>query len=525
MIKILIVDDDVEMLHGLENIIDWSLQGFEIVGKAENGVDALEIFQKTHPDIIMTDISMPLLDGLTLVKTLRNTGLNFKTILLTCHEDFHYAKEAISLNVEEYLVKYTLTEENLINVLQKLKLKIYEEEFQKKSLYKYSNEIRHNKNFFKKKILSDIMENRIKSYETLHDKAFLYNILIPDREYKIIGIFIDNYENSLKSCAIDDSDLLEFSICNIIEEIFVDVKNISLLPFDNFFILLYWDDTIEVRLKQVVIDKLRKVQLATNDILKIDVSICIGNTYDNIWRIKEAILDIKRLRESYFYIEGNKFIDKQKEFNLADVNTLYKKYCEGIKVLIENNEISKLAPAFDELFNTIQENAFSPNNVRSLFNKLLVDLDFGLRKLDLNIGNTKVEGETYSQCKNHLLEGLQFYIKYLEDKINHSYSSDVKKVIEYVNNNLDKDISLETVASYIYKNSSYLSRMFKKETGFNFSEYLIKKRIEKATFLLSETDIPVEEVCSQIGIENVYYFYRFYKKETGKTPGEARGKK
>jgi Response regulator containing CheY-like receiver domain and AraC-type DNA-binding domain len=102
------------------------------------------------------------------------------------------------------------------------------------------------------------------------------------------------------------------------------------------------------------------------------------------------------------------------------------------------------------------------------------------------------------------------------------WNQDVRDVTVYVKAHLNEEITLESVAAHVYKNSSYLSRLFKRVTGKTFSEYLIGKRAEKATRLLVETDLPIEEICKQIGIENIHYFYRFYKRETGQTPGALR---
>lgn len=102
---------------------------------------------------------------------------------------------------------------------------------------------------------------------------------------------------------------------------------------------------------------------------------------------------------------------------------------------------------------------------------------------------------------------------------------DILQLLRYIEDNLDEKITLESAAAHIYKNSAHLSRLFHKEMGKTFSEYLISKRIEKATYLLQETDLSVTEICEQIGIENIHYFYRFYKRETGKTPSDIRDKK
>lgn len=102
-------------------------------------------------------------------------------------------------------------------------------------------------------------------------------------------------------------------------------------------------------------------------------------------------------------------------------------------------------------------------------------------------------------------------------------NEDINQVLRYIAENLDKKITLQSAADYIYKNSSYLSRLFKQHIGMSFTDYLIRQRIEKATRLLADPSLSAEEISEQIGIDNVSYFYQFYKRETGKTPRGGRG--
>ncbi len=109
-----------------------------------------------------------------------------------------------------------------------------------------------------------------------------------------------------------------------------------------------------------------------------------------------------------------------------------------------------------------------------------------------------------------------------EEEIIPLQNQDVLDVLKYVDAHLSEDITLESAAAHVYKNSSYFSRLFKRETGKAFSEYLIEKRVELATRLLNESSLPIPEICRRVGIESPHYFYRFYQRETGKSPGEIR---
>ena len=127
MIRTLIVDDDIEMLQGLANIINWEDYGFSIVGKAENGFEALNIISEIMPDVVITDITMPVMNGLELIREAKKFKPDIKSVIISCHEEFNYAREAIRLEADEYIIKHTLTEDELIKVINTLKIKIQNE--------------------------------------------------------------------------------------------------------------------------------------------------------------------------------------------------------------------------------------------------------------------------------------------------------------------------------------------------------------------------------------------------------------
>lgn len=124
MLKVIIADDDIEMLHGLKQIIPWEDFGYSVAGTAENGFAALSLIGEIKPDLLIADITMPGIDGLELIRGAKKLKNDMRSIVLTCHEDFIYAKEAIKLDVSDYLVKYTLTAEELVEAILKVRKEI-----------------------------------------------------------------------------------------------------------------------------------------------------------------------------------------------------------------------------------------------------------------------------------------------------------------------------------------------------------------------------------------------------------------
>lgn len=156
-----------------------------------------------------------------------------------------------------------------------------------------------------------------------------------------------------------------------------------------------------------------------------------------------------------------------------------------------------------------------------LFNNIIIDIKSAANKNGIDISCAK-GFDTMDACVQTLENAAAVYCKGLQGLLDSSFRFEIKKVLEYIDENLDEHISCEKMSEYIGMNASYFSRLFKKETGMSFSDYVIKKKIEKATYLLKYSELPVEEIANLTGFTNVCYFYKAFKKVTGKTPGDIR---
>jgi two-component system response regulator YesN len=275
MIKILLVDDDIEMLQGLVNIIRWEDYGFTIAGTAESGLDALNIISSAMPDVVMTDITMPVMDGLELIREAKKFKPDIKSIIISCHEEFNYAKEAIRLEADEYIIKHTLTEEELIRVINKLKAKMQAEWEQSEFLNKAYREHSINKYVILEKFYTDIMDKNVTDKEEVRNRAALSGILLPDGNFRLVSCFVDDMDEVLQQSPIHGYELFKLSILNIVEETVSVKEGISVFSYGkNAFALLYWDDTPEVREKQKIISIVEQIQENVQSVLNFKMSVC-----------------------------------------------------------------------------------------------------------------------------------------------------------------------------------------------------------------------------------------------------------
>ena len=523
MIRVAIIDDDIEMLIGLKKIINWEQYGFTVIGEADNGAKGLELIKKFSPEVVITDITMPSMNGLDLIEEAQKIVPNIKPIILTCHENFDYAKQAIRLKACEYVLKHTLTKEILENMIINLKEKIENEKNIDTKILTFDEELKNNKNILKQRILIDLINCKGTNKDTLKvcTQAEALDIKLPEDSYILTNIFIDNFDISMENAKVNN-ELLSFALEKVFHEVFKGYDKYSYFYFssDTKFIL-FWGNVKNDNLFSAYLNsKLREYQKWINENFNLKISICVSSIYNDIFKINEAFNECKELRNEYFYSKSLCIIKLKKE-NWSACNNLYSEYKdEWIEVLFTNSS-EKIIDFIIKLSNEIKNLNYSPIVVKSLFNNLIIDVKSLANKNGIEI-NYNSGFDTMDACVQSLEKAIIIYSKGLQEVLDANFRTEIKKVLQYIDENLSDHITCDKMAEYIKMNTNYFSRLFKKEIGMSFSDFIIKKKIEKATYFLKYSGLPVEEIAFLTGFSNVSYFYKTYKKITGKTPGDVR---
>lgn len=511
MIKVAIADDDVDVLQYLCHVIDWRSEGFEVIGAAENGAELLRILDGQVPELLITDLTMPQMPGFELATCLRTRNAKLAIIFLTCHEDFHYAKHAIELQAADYLVKYTLTADTLLASVKKAKESIdrsREIEQESNSLYK---EICNNMRYYKEKTLSRIIRGEIATLEEAQQRFGVYKIGVPTGKIRMAALYWDDYERALACAALPEEELFTVAAINVAEEIL----GALVLPYRGVLVAVCSEENCS---GMEWTRRLRNTQCALQRILRVEPSVCVGGVYDNFMRVTQGIEELKAIRDAYFYGTSPAFVKERAVWKKVDVAGLYRQYIDRFKIALIH--LKRFEMELDGICKEFKNCETDPAAVRKVIGEFVRILDGQLRQLGDEIAENWVCTDTLGLCRESVLARFQRLVQ--RQVAYPNKHPDIREVLKYIESNLDEKITLESAAAHIYKSSAHLSRLFHKETGKTFSEYLISKRIEKATYLLQETSLSVAEICDQIGVENIHYFYRFYKRETGKTPNDVR---
>jgi two-component system, response regulator YesN len=525
MIKVVIIDDDIEMLIGLRKIINWEEYGYTVVGEAENGEKGLELIKKYSPEVVITDITMPVLNGLELIQKAEEIIPDIKAVILTCHESFQYAKQALKLKAYEYVLKYTLTKEILVEIITNLSEKIeYEKSINIKSL-SIGEELKYNKDILKQKIFKDLINcnDGDKDVLKIYKGAIALDIKLPNKTYILAGIFIDNFDISMADAKINNK-ILANTMENVFHEEYKDYEDYSYFDYNvETKCVLFWGDR-DVKdgnsFSALLNSKLHNYQKSINENYDLKISVCISNIYNDILKISEAFKECLELRSEYFY-KGSLSIVKSKKEKWMTYKNLYSKYKdEWIEVLLTDN-CEKITSFIKRLSSEVKSSNYSPNIIKSLFNNMIIDVKSLANKNGIEI-NCNIGFDTMDACILSIETAVTVYSKGLQEVLSGNFRTEIKKVLQYIDENLSEHITCDKMSEYIKMNTNYFSRLFKKEIGMSFSDFVIKKKVDKATYLLKYSGFPVEEIAFLTGFSNVSYFYKTYKKSTGKTPGEVR---
>lgn len=491
MYSVYLLDDEPFILEGLKYILPWEEYGFKIVGTASNGIDGFEEIINSNIDLIITDINMPNMTGLELIKSLRERNYITNFIVLSAFQEFEYARKAIKMGAENYLLKPIDTDE-LSNTLKK----IYDD--------------------LKKK-------EKSKLDQTIINNAILLKI-IKDKDYtnkkqklSDIGVDITNKKNKVIIIELKDKS-----------------KDINKL-INQWDEIKYYIHCKENKSKAILITNQNEDELLIEDLTDLK-NMLEKNTTNNVYiSIGKQVVDIKDLYISY---ESAINVSEYKMVN-SDVSWI-KEYKEGykdtvinyinfneLKKLLMNKSFSELSVIVNDIFSQLKyDDNLSPNqikikalevflNIYNYFNESKM-----MKGLNIYLENV-INNSTVDKIQIELLN----MIKYMKSKLEHtqeSISPVILKLLKHIEENYKIDLNLREISDKLNINPIYLGQLFQKEMGILFSDYLNNFRINKAKDLLANTSLKASEIGELVGYSNKNYFYRKFKTIVGITPSEWR---
>ncbi|WP_028548828.1 response regulator transcription factor [Paenibacillus sp. UNC451MF] len=531
MYKIILIDDEDEVREGIKRKTNWTSCGFELVGDFVNGRDALESMEQLQPDIVITDICMPFMDGLELAERIAEQYRDVVVVIVTGYEDFEYAKQAIKLKVKDYLLKPVNSQE-FTAFLLKMKQELDDARAKREDLSQLKLQLNQSLPLLKERFLERMAVSRMKKEEI--ERKFRYFCLsLPGPAYTAIVGDIDDFKRDSYEDQESEIELLRFAAFNIIQEIFEQEGGIVFRTRDEKIAILYSGDP---GLIPLIVQKLTgHAKHSVEKVLNMSFSMGIGRTYPELQQLSQSFQEANSALDYRFLLGKSQIISISdlefgKSFNSIKYNEWEKKLLSAMKT----GSVPKAAQYLKEGIDDLRKSVSSIDQCYGTFYKLLVALmnmvsEAGFDHSDLFADNpfSKLTSmKTLNEVQTWLEHQCEQIICYLAAKRTDVTQSQMKQAETFIRDHYnDESFSLQHVCNHIYMSMSYFSAQFKLHTGETFVEYLTRTRLEKAKELLSITQLKTYDIAARVGYSDPQYFSVIFKRNTGMTPKEYRARK
>lgn len=534
MLKVFLVEDEFVVREGIKNNVDWKSHGYEFCGEASDGELAFPMIQKFKPDIVITDIRMPFMDGLTLSKLIKKEMPWIEIIILSGYEEFEYAKEGIRIGIANYLLK-PINGEDLLKEVDAIAVKIEEKRKEREIREKYAKEMEEN---FRKerKDLFQYLVTGSKSAAELFEIADKLNIDLSSLWYNIVLIKAQSMNHAYD----------EYS--NSLIEIEDKLKN-----FDDEAHILVFDRNLEGKaflFKADSKDELEKIQ---NDYLSKIKDMMINYEHIHYFggigipvnRLRELPISFERASHAFahrYLVKENLILNSEEmhqgvylekeEFNISNVDP---KQIDRSKIreFLKFGEKEEAIYFVDEFFRDLSANAMKSNIFRQyitmdayfcvvdFLEELQIQRD-EIEPFDINSGIL----QSQESAVEYVVRIIKRALELREKTASNRYGDIVDEVMRYIEKNYaDEELSLNLLASHVNFSPNHLSMIFSQQTGQTFIKYLTDFRMNKAKELLRCTGKRSSVISMEVGYKDPHYFSYLFKKTQGMTPTQYRGGK
>ena len=518
--KVFLVEDEVVTREGIRDNVDWKGCGFEFGGEATDGEMALPLIQAIKPDVLITDIKMPFMDGLQLCKIIRERMPRVKVVILSGHDEFEYAQEAIKLGVNEYLLK-PITAQEMQKVMRKLAAQLDLDKKEQENLKKLQGQLEENQGLLREKLLLEVVTGQISSTQAI-EKGQPLGLDLVARYYSIVVLKIEMRDRSKKF----DYDEYQ-QVQRIVSGLIGNNPDIYLLKKD-------WEELvllIKGNIPQYIEEESNLLLGAIkNELEKTGYQLSVG-----VGTQKNRIADIYQS-----FLEAFVSIQNAVERGKGNANQVVEK-AELLKInksAVETYLNCGVKEDFEEFFDAyIQPLGDTALNSYLIKNYIFMDVVVATAKLVNNLGGnidivipelnsieTILAGiTTIDQLKEMTSKILVKALSFRDSQTSGQHTRVIGQAKDYIDTHfMEPDLSLYEVASQVNLSSSHFSMVFSQGTCQTFKEYLTTTRINKAKEMLRSSSLSSNDIAYQVGFNDPHYFSYVFKKNTGFSPTEFR---
>ncbi|MFX3649995.1 MAG: response regulator [Paenibacillus sp.] len=523
-----IVDDEDLIIQRLElffSELSHRDKRFVLVGKANNGLSGIEEIIKLKPDIVISDIVMPRMDGISMIEQLKAELPHTQYILLTAYSSFEYAQRAIHANVLEYIVKVPLREADLNRALDKAagilnEFEKKEAEFHSLNISVLENKYRVRKQFFNELIRGEIPSHRASDFANRMKFHFF------QANYCCFIVEMNTYESFRNEYAAADQNILKYAITNIIEEtVMSGGSGVAADLSDNRFIgFLSWENNrSDMETEYACLSLGGQIISHLHQYLNQGVSVAFGGPHRGWESIKQAYTEAKHVSEDFYYHTEKVVKTPMHRFQYhnekkADFEQKLTDFLARMKRKISKEELDSALAELSQFVSDhkIHKSIMVPM-IRDLYRDITVKFKSG-NKMTTEAPEFPMEFMAFQEQLAYIGD---FTFEYVHaGQLLHR--AEIMSAMHFIEKNLKQRLTLEAIAEEVNLAPSYFSSLFKKTMNEGVISYINRKKIQLALELLNDKDYSLLELCEEVGIVNEGYFCKLFKEYTGDTPKQYR---
>lgn len=471
MYKVMLVDDEPWVVKSLKSSVDWKRHGFDMIGEAANGIEAVDGIRRLSPDLVFTDIRMPGMDGLELMRQVNGWNRGIRFVITSGYKEFDYAKKAIRYGALDYLLK-PFEEVEIVEVLRKFKME------RDQTLAVFQDDL-----------LQALLESEADSTRLVTESLSRIGIRWDDTEGMTVAVTVGSGELPLPP----GSDSIAFQMG---------------------------------RNKRVVVIRGNAVQavlqMISNGVPEGIAGIGLGDWITEASQLMRAILEANTAAHQYF-VSGERGVWR----TLPGRQAVTRELEAQVDNLCAERDLNGITALYEQLESLVAEGAFTIRDAMSFCNSVLFSVnrfeEIPFQTYEQLVGRFASMRELLAYTRSLLTEAASRPECEPEQEAGGlSRSATFRSIVSYVDEHFCEDLSLTVVSEKLQLNPSYVSQLFRKEGGETFLQYLTRKRMDRACELLSRTSIAVQEIAEQSGYSDYFHFAKLFKKITGVTATQYR---
>ncbi len=528
--NVLIVDDEEHQRRGLIKHVNWDAYGMAVTGEAESAREALALAADNPPDLMVTDIRLLGADGLELSRAMRAVNKALRIIMITGYEEFEYAKDAIDIGIEAFLVK-PINFSELAGILKKIGNSFFRGLEKQKEDLQLREQLKEIMPIAREKFLHELINGNAGTEERIRTRSQYLQMFEAVEKYAVI-IAAWSPEEHFPHASEENVELAYLKIRRIAENILCDIlEATTTLRGDSVLVvkcstMSYPDRSLEHKLETFLQETERELDCKIN--------IGVGPAADSLQRVADSFRHAKRAINQRFLQGSGQIIylnatSGETFFQSVDMDRLVGDFLENLRL----GDSMKIEEAFDNIVRRLIE---ADSDAGSEAECICLELVSSAARIMEEMGEPLskhfgFEKELWKRIldSNGLIPMLQETKKilrqicdHISERKNSRYRSIVQSALDYIGKHYNEDLSLQDVAGKVYLSPSYLGAILRAELKQPFTEYLAGVRIDRAKELLKDPQWKLYEIAEQVGYQNPAYFCNLFKRHTGLTPKEFR---